>query len=120
MTEDRFGNLTGQGTIHHLTVTKVLLVRLTTVIVVGKHLGGLPEQFQVVRPSTIRTGHRTYIKRGNLTGEISVGVTGGEVNDDPVFQIRTLVGVERIGELDSPGMPFQDYYILIFHTFIPP
>jgi hypothetical protein len=116
MTELSFLDLTGQGVVHFLTILKVLFVRLATVIVVRKYLGRLPEQFQVVSPSTIRTGYRTYIKWGNLTRKVSVGVAGGKIDNDPILQIGTLVGIKGIGILQRTGMMFEDHDISVFHN----
>ena len=119
VTKDGFGDFTGQGVIHQLAVLEILLVGLTPIIVVGEHLGRLPEQLQIVGAGAIGAGHRTHIEGGNLAGEVFVGVAGGQIDDDPLLQVGALVGVKGVGVTQRTRMMFEDDNVLILRE-VPP
>jgi hypothetical protein len=120
MAHDRLWNLTGFCGVHLLSVGEVFLVRLTATIVMWEHLTHLPKHLQGVGTGTVGAADGTDVERGDLASEGTVRVARGEIDDDTILQVRTLVGIKRVGITKRTGVVLEDNDVLIFHKFIPP
>ena len=79
----------------------------------------LPEDLEAVGRCTVGACNGAYEEGRHLTRKATVGISGGEVDDDSLGEVGTLGGVKRISESERTGVVLHDYYVLVFHNGSP-